>query len=188
MDSKIVYLGFDGSCEPNPGLGGYGSIIQFGSKQIRIAGADPETTNNRMEIMGLLRGLEVVLERGMVGHLQIIGDSEYVLKSASVWMWKWKRKNFKKKANVDLWKKMDVILTKALEQFDSVTYWWIRGHSGHLLNELCDELSFRLVNNESRVEKQYELEQTLEVDLSVCSLVLKQSRLQPGISGPEEKL
>lgn len=177
MYSKLVYLGFDGSCDPNPGLGGYGSIIQWGDKQIRLAGADPDSTNNRMEIMGLLRGLHIILEKGLSGDLQIIGDSEYVLKSASVWMWKWKKKNYKKKLNVDLWKKMDPVLTSILDRFDSVTYWWVKSHSGFLLNELCDELSFRLVNNESCLERRYELDQRMDIDLSLCSLVLKQTRL-----------
>lgn len=174
-------LSFDGYCEPNPGNGGYGYVLVNGTKELSGSGANPETTNNRMEIMGLLIGLEKfksIAEEG--DEIQVIGDSEYVLNSAAFWMLKWKRTNYKKNKvkNRDLFERLDLVLEYLRGKSIVFNWWWIRGHTGFWINEKCDYLASLLVNNVECVDRHFEktLDSPKDVDFSQCKLILKELR------------
>jgi ribonuclease HI len=138
-----VQLFTDGACSGNPGPGGWAFILRHpaSGKQIERSGSEAETTNNRMELTSVVRGLES-LKRAT--HVEILTDSEYVRKGLSEWMPKWKTngwrrregKQFKEVKNVDLWRRLDELVAK-----HQVTYTRVAGHSGHPENDRCDELA-----------------------------------------------
>lgn len=135
-DAPEVLIYTDGGCSPNPGAGGWAAVLLAGDQQLEIAGADPDTTNNRMEITAALRGLEQLTTPSRV---TIITDSQYVFNSMTGWIEGWSKKRFHKKGqlilNADLWD----TLSRASLGHD--TSWaWTRGHDGDPLNERCDEL------------------------------------------------
>ncbi len=128
----------DGACSGNPGPGGWGTLLRFGDTEKELSGFAAETTNNRMELMGAIAGLEA-LKRPCKVHLTT--DSQYLKKGITEWIDSWiKRgwKNSQKKpvANRDLWEKL-------LELSDphQIEWHWVRGHTGHAENERCDELA-----------------------------------------------
>jgi ribonuclease HI len=134
-----VRLFTDGACSGNPGPGGWAYILKTpDGKTVEASGGEKLTTNNRMELMGVIRGLEALPEPSEV-HL--VGDSEYVLKGLSEWLAGWKRRGWKKAdkkpvMNADLWQEID-----RLTQAHVVKVEWTRGHSGHEENERCDALA-----------------------------------------------
>lgn len=138
-----VQLFTDGACSGNPGPGGWAFILRHvrTGKEMERSGAEPETTNNRMEMMALIRGLEALKRPASV---EIITDSEYVGKGFSQWLPKWKANGWRRRdngkwvpiKNEDLWRRLDAILQQHQVQFTH-----IRGHSGHPENERCDELA-----------------------------------------------
>lgn len=139
-----VILYSDGSSMGNPGPGGYGTILQYtdsnGKVHIReYSQGYKETTNNRMELMGVIRGLE---ELNRSCSVKVISDSKYVIDAFNQnWIDGWVKKNFRINTsnpvkNIDLWKKL-IDLTKKHE----VTFSWVKGHAGHPENERCDELA-----------------------------------------------
>ena len=128
----------DGACSGNPGPGGWGTILRFGGHEKELSGYDPETTNNRMELIGAIAGLEALTRPCRV---RITTDSEYVKKGMTEWIDGWVKrgwKNTQKKpvANRDLWERL-------LELADQhhVEWHWVRGHDGHAENERCDALA-----------------------------------------------
>jgi len=128
----------DGACSGNPGPGGFGTILRYGGHSRELSGFEPETTNNRMELLGAIAGLEA-LNRPC--RVVITTDSEYVKKGMTEWIEGWVRrgwKNSQKKevANRDLWERL-LTLTRQHE----VHWRWVRGHSGHPENERCDALA-----------------------------------------------
>lgn len=128
----------DGACSGNPGVGGYGVILRSKSKTSELSGCEEKTTNNRMELMAVITGLEA-LKRSC--SVLIITDSEYVMKGITQWMesWlrnKWKNSQKKEVMNRDLWER----LLAALNPHE-VQWQWIKGHSGHAENERCDLLA-----------------------------------------------
>jgi ribonuclease HI len=126
----------DGACSGNPGPGGWGAILRYQGKEKEISGAEPATTNNRMELMAAIVALESLKRKCKV---DLYTDSQYVQKGVMEWMKGWKAKGWKKKgglANVELWQRMD----KAVEKHD-VKFHWVRGHAGHPENERADELA-----------------------------------------------
>lgn len=136
---KTVYIFSDGACSGNPGPGGYGVILRCDGKEKELSGGEPHTTNNRMELMGVITGLEALKYPCKV-ILQT--DSKYVVDSITKgWAKSWKKNNWiksdKKPAlNSDLWER----LLNLLEIHD-VTFNWIKGHAGHAENERCDRLA-----------------------------------------------
>ena len=139
MDKKTVYIFSDGACSGNPGPGGYGIILRCEGREKELSGGDSHTTNNRMELMGVITGLEALKYPCKV-ILQT--DSKYVVDSVTKgWAKSWKKNNWvksdKKPAlNSDLWER----LLNLLEIHD-VTFTWIKGHAGHEENERCDRLA-----------------------------------------------
>ncbi|MDX9714564.1 MAG: ribonuclease HI [Dissulfurispiraceae bacterium] len=128
----------DGACSGNPGVGGYGVILRSKSKTSELSGCEEKTTNNRMELMAVITGLEA-LKRSC--SVLITTDSEYVMKGITQWMesWlrnKWKNSQKKEVMNRDLWER----LLAALNPHE-VQWQWIKGHSGHAENERCDLLA-----------------------------------------------
>lgn len=141
---KKVHIYCDGSALGNPGPGGFGTILRFAMPdgevvEREISEGYINTTNNRMEIMGVIRGLEVLTEPCEV---LLISDSKYVLDTISQrWIegWKakgWKKADGKKVKNVDLWQKVSSLISK-----HTINTEWVKGHDGHELNERCDKLA-----------------------------------------------
>lgn len=138
-----VQLFTDGACSGNPGPGGWAFILRHprSGKEIERSGSESATTNNRMELMGVICGLEVLKRPTAV---EIISDSTYVLKGLSEWLPKWKANGWRRRErngwaevkNEDLWRRLDELLAKHRVH---VTH--IRGHAGHPENERCDELA-----------------------------------------------
>ncbi len=136
--ARIVEIFSDGACSGNPGPGGYGTILRWGDTVKELSGFDPQTTNNRMELMGAIAGLEA-LKRPCRVHLTT--DSEYLKKGMTEWIQGWVKrgwKNSQKKevANRDLWERLLELADK-----HTVEWHWVRGHAGHPENERCDELA-----------------------------------------------
>jgi ribonuclease HI len=130
----------DGACRGNPGPGGWGVLLRFNSTEKELFGGEPETTNNRMELMAAIRGMEVLTKPCSV---VLTTDSQYVMKGITEWMENWKRRGWKTAAkkpvkNVDLWQR----LSTALEKHE-VEWQWVRGHTGHPENERADVLANR---------------------------------------------
>ncbi|KJE36140.1 ribonuclease H [Thalassospira sp. HJ] len=128
----------DGACSGNPGPGGWGAILRFKGVEKEMSGGDPETTNNRMEMMAAISALEA-LKRPCV--IDIYTDSSYVRDGITKWIFGWQKRGWKtadKKPvkNVELWQR----LLKALEPHQ-VEWHWVKGHAGHPENERCDELA-----------------------------------------------
>lgn len=136
---KFIELFADGSCSGNPGPGGWGTILRFGSTEKELSGGAKETTNNRMEITAVLEGLRALKYPCRV---KITTDSQYVFNSITKgWAESWKKNNWVKKdkkpaLNADLW---DELLNE-LEKHE-VEFCWIKGHNGHSENERCDALA-----------------------------------------------
>lgn len=141
MSDERVELFTDGACRGNPGPGGWGALLRFGgTREKELFGGEAQTTNNRMELMAAIRGLESL--KGPC-RVHLTTDSQYVLKGVTEWMDNWKRRGWKTAAkkpvkNVDLWQRLD----KALEPHE-VEWQWVRGHTGHVENERADELANR---------------------------------------------
>lgn len=130
---KQVYLFSDGSALGNPGPGGFGTILRFGDKEREIVGSEPHTTNNRMELRGVIEGLKALKEPC---HVVIVSDSSYVVKAINEWLENWVKKDFKKVKNVDLWQEY-----LSVSRPHKIEAKWVRGHDGHVENERCDLLA-----------------------------------------------
>lgn len=133
-----VTLVTDGACSGNPGPGGWGALLRYGEHERELSGAEPHTTNNRMELMAVIRGLEALKRPCPV---RIITDSQYVMKGITEWLAGWKRNGWKTAAkapvkNEDLWRRLDT----ALAPHDA-RWTWVRGHAGHPDNERVDALA-----------------------------------------------
>lgn len=136
--SDVVEAFTDGACRGNPGPGGWGVLLRFKDHEKRLCGGEAETTNNRMELMAVIQALES-LNRDC--KIKVTSDSQYVLKGINEWMDNWKKRGWKTAAkkpvkNVDLWQRLD----KARETHH-VEWVWVKGHSGHIENEIADELA-----------------------------------------------
>ncbi|WP_413204749.1 ribonuclease HI [Rhodospirillum sp. A1_3_36] len=138
--STPVNLFTDGACSGNPGPGGWGLILRYGETEKEMWGGEKETTNNRMEMMAVIRGLET-LNRPV--SVTIHTDSRYVADGITKWIHNWKRNGWKTAAkkpvkNDDLWKRLDEALKR-----HQVSWQWVKGHAGHPENERADELARR---------------------------------------------
>jgi ribonuclease HI len=136
---KHVKLYTDGACSHNPGPGGYGVVLIYGEHRREMSGGFRRTTNNRMEILAAIVGLESLKEPCRV---TLTSDSQYLVDSiekgwAAHWQANgWKRSNKEKAINPDLWERL-----LKLCKIHSVRFEWVRGHAGHKENERCDELA-----------------------------------------------
>ena len=130
----------DGACRGNPGKGGWGVLLRFGEAEKELYGGEAFTTNNQMELMAVIMGLEALKKPCRV---VITTDSKYVLSGITEWMPNWKKRNWKtanKKPvlNAGLWRRLDSLVS----QYE-VSWQWVKGHSGHPENEIADQLANR---------------------------------------------
>lgn len=130
---KQITLYSDGSSLGNPGPGGYGGILDYKGKLKEFSGGEDNTTNNRMELKGVIEGLKLLTESCKV---EVVSDSSYVVNAINEWLDGWVKKDFKKVKNVDLWK--EYLDASTIHQVHGT---WVRGHNGHPQNERCDDLA-----------------------------------------------
>lgn len=130
---KKISLFCDGSSLGNPGAGGYCAILRFGSTERIVSGGMANATNNQMELLAVIEGLAALKEPCDV---TLISDSSYVIKGINEWLDGWKRKNFAKVKNPEMWQRyLDV------SKIHKVHGIWVRGHDGHAENEMCDKIA-----------------------------------------------
>lgn len=125
MRSNGIVIHTDGACKGNPGPGGWGAVIEQNGGQVKLSGSEPQTTNNRMEMTAVIKGLEVV---DASANVLISSDSTYVINTMT--------KGWKRKANQDLWDQLDRLVGSR-----NVSWRWVRGHNGDRGNELADALA-----------------------------------------------
>ena len=136
---KKVKIYTDGACSGNPGPGGYGVVMIYGEHRKELSGGDSQTTNNRMEIMGVIAGLEALKKPSEV---DLYSDSRYVVDAIEKgWVTRWQQNNWKrnkteKALNIDLWGRLLPLLDK-----HNVEFVWVRGHASNVENNRCDELA-----------------------------------------------
>lgn len=130
---KAVTLYCDGSSLGNPGPGGYGGILEYNGVKKSYSGGEAHTTNNRMELKAVIEGLKLLKEPCCV---EIVSDSSYVVKAINEWLEGWIVKKFAKVKNVDLWQEFIEI-----SRLHIVKGTWIKGHAGHIENEICDKMA-----------------------------------------------
>ena len=136
--SKITEIWTDGACSGNPGPGGWGAVLVHGETEKEISGADPATTNNRMELVAAIEALNALKKPAQV---RIHTDSQYVKNGLTQWLPNWKRRNWrtadnKPVANVDLWQALEAAAAR-----HTIEWKWVRGHDGDVMNERADALA-----------------------------------------------
>ena len=153
----MIRIYTDGAAQGNPGPGGYGVILKYNDHIKELSQGFRLTTNNRMELMAVIVGLESIKKSGI--PVTIYSDSEYVVNAVEKgWLWEWEKKNFKKKANVDLWQRY-IPLHKTFKP----KFTWVRGHAGHAENERCDYLAVKAASAfDLLIDENYEKQKGLE--------------------------
>ena len=161
-----VVIHTDGGSQPNPGVGGWAAVLRSVGRIRRISGGELGTTNNRMELMAAIRGLESLKRRCTV---ELHTDSSYLRQGITSWIKKWKMNDWRRGKgrdlspvkNADLWRRLDDVCLR-----HDVTWHWLKGHAGHADNELCDHLCEeeirRVVQNSTPAEREKALEQELQ--------------------------
>ncbi len=134
----MVEIFTDGACRGNPGPGGWGVLLRYNREEKKLYGGEPDTTNNRMELLAAIKGLEALKRPCAV---RLTTDSQYVKNGLTEWLPNWKQRGWKTAAkkpvkNADLWQRLEA----AVDRHD-VEWRWVRGHSGHAENEIVDQLA-----------------------------------------------
>jgi len=133
----------DGACEPNPGPGGWAALLLFGRHEKELSGAEPRTTNNRMELTAAVQALSTLSQPCRVDFYT---DSEYLRRGITEWLPDWRRRGWKRKngklANIDLWQALEA----AIEEHD-ISWHWVRGHAGDRYNQRVDSLARKTMRN-----------------------------------------
>lgn len=134
----MIEIYTDGACKGNPGVGGWGALLRYNEHEKELFGGEANTTNNRMELMAAIKGLEALKKPSQV---RLTTDSNYVKQGINQWIHNWKKRQWKtadKKPvkNKDLWVQLD-----ELAQLHDIQWCWVKGHSGHIDNERADELA-----------------------------------------------
>jgi ribonuclease HI len=140
MSDRLVEIFTDGACKGNPGPGGWGALMRYGDIEKELCGGEANTTNNRMEMLAVISGLEALKKASKV---RIVLDSQYVQKGMNEWIHGWKARGWKTAAkqpvkNVDLWQRLDAAVAR-----HEVQWQWVKGHAGHEGNERADQLANR---------------------------------------------
>ncbi len=138
--AERVEIFTDGACRGNPGPGGWGALLRFKGKERELYGGEAQTTNNRMELLAVIRALQALTRSAPV---RITTDSQYVKNGITQWIHNWKRNGWKTAAkqpvkNDDLWRQLDELVAR-----HDVVWDWVKGHSGHPENETADRLANR---------------------------------------------
>ena len=137
-----IHLYTDGSAKGNPGKGGLGIVLISGKHYKEISQGFRHTTNNRMELLAVIVGLETLNKDK--SQVEVFSDSKYVVDAVEKkWVFSWEKKNFKGKKNSDLWKRFLIIYRK-----HKVSFNWVKGHAGQVENEKCDTLAVEASENE----------------------------------------
>lgn len=141
---KHVYIYTDGACRGNPGPGGWGVLLRYGRHEKILAGAETNTTNNRMELTAAIQALAGLKEPC---RIDLYTDSQYVQKGVSQWMESWKKNKWKKAdkkpvKNADLWQALDKEIIR-----HKISWHWVRGHSGHAENEQADAIANQAIDD-----------------------------------------
>lgn len=135
MERPAIFLYTDGASSGNPGPGGYGAILKCGDRELELSGGFSRTTNNRMELLAVIRGLEAI--KWKKAEVHVYSDSSYVVNAVNKgWLAEWEKKGFAKVKNPDLWMRF-----LPLFKSHDVVFHWIKGHAGHPENERCDALA-----------------------------------------------
>lgn len=130
-----IFLFTDGASSGNPGPGGYGAILRCAGLEKELSGGFAVTTNNRMELLAVIKGLEAI--RWANAEVHVYSDSSYVVNAVNKgWLFGWEKKDFAKVKNPDLWKRLIVLYRR-----HRVIFHWIKGHAGHPENERCDAMA-----------------------------------------------
>ena len=131
----LIYVYTDGAAKGNPGPGGYGVVMKSGPHYRELSEGFRLTTNNRMELLAVIKGLEAIKTKG--SEVMVVSDSKYVIEAVEKgWLWNWIKIGFKNKKNKDLWIRFVNIYRQ-----HKVRFQWIKGHNGHPENERCDQLA-----------------------------------------------
>lgn len=135
---RHVDLFTDGACSGNPGPGGWGALLRFGDSEKELSGGEPATTNNRMELMAVIMGLNTLTRPC---HVHIHTDSRYVMDGVTKYMHAWLKNGWrtadkKEVKNIDLWQALNTALAR-----HDVKWHWVKGHAGHVENERVDALA-----------------------------------------------
>jgi len=138
MSKPSVTIFTDGACSGNPGPGGWGALLLFNGEEKEITGGEFETTNNRMELMAAIQGLQALKKPCQV---RLVTDSNYVKEGITTWIHNWKKNGWrtagrKPVKNADLWQDLDTAIAR-----HDITWEWVRGHTGHPENERADALA-----------------------------------------------
>ena len=150
MSTPPVYIYTDGACSGNPGPGGYGIVMQYGSHRKEFSKGFRKTTNNRMELLAVIDGLKKLKKAPL--NVVVVSDSKYVVDAVEKgWLKSWEKKAFKGKKNPDLWREFLAIYGQ-----HNVKFKWVKGHAGHPENEKCDELAVAAGSNPTEVDVNYE--------------------------------
>lgn len=138
MKEEIIEIFTDGGCWGNPGIGGWGAVLRFNKKEKTLSGSEAYTTNNRMEMTAAIQSLAALKYSCRVA---IFTDSAYLKDGITSWIGGWKKNGWKTKdktlvKNIDLWKQLDLLLSR-----HQVEWSWVKGHAGHRENEMADQLA-----------------------------------------------
>ena len=134
-ERPTIFLFTDGASSGNPGPGGYGVILRCGTLEKEMSGGFARTTNNRMELLAVIIGLEAI--KWDNARVEVFSDSTYVVKATNEgWLPNWERKGWKKVKNPDLWQRFLLVYRR-----HRVVFHWLKGHAGHPENERCDALA-----------------------------------------------
>ena len=141
-ESTSALIWCDGACSGNPGPGGWGAIIEQNGRRRELSGGSRKTTNNKMELIALIEALEDLPEGT---NVEIVTDSQYVVKGATQWIKGWIKNGWKNAAkepvkNQELWRELYALLQTRPHKFQ-----WVKGHAGHAENERCDELARKAI-------------------------------------------
>ena len=150
----------DGAAKGNPGNGGYGIVLKAGKHYREISEGFRMTTNNRMELLAVIVGLETIKKKGQI--IDVYSDSKYVVDSVNKrWVFNWEKKSFKGKKNIDLWQRF-----LKINKLHQVSFHWVKGHAGNMYNEKCDELAvIAAEQNGLLIDEGYEKAQNSEKKL-----------------------
>jgi ribonuclease HI len=140
---KQIEIFTDGACKGNPGPGGWGALLRYKGQEKTLKGAEANTTNNRMELMGAIQALQSVREPC---EITLTTDSQYVRKGVTEWMAGWKRNGWrtadkKPVKNQDLWQALE-----AAAAIHNMRWCWVKGHAGHRENEIADQLANQAIS------------------------------------------
>lgn len=143
---KTVEIFTDGACRGNPGEGGWGALLRYGEHEKELYGYQAHATNNQMELMAAIQGLEALKASC---HVALTTDSQYVRQGITAWLHNWKKKGWKTASgqavkNKELWQRLD-----AAAQFHEIEWHWVKGHSGHAENERVDALANKAIDEQN---------------------------------------